>query len=124
MQVINITVPNPTTSGSAITSSITLDRAYNRVVGVAFFEIATGGVPDNYSIGVVNSRKTIIDDINVNAWDANAGVAVSDKYYPLNESYGAGDQWTVRVIPGANTSAAMSGQLVLILESDLTELNK
>jgi hypothetical protein len=121
-QVINFSQTANTTANTVLTAYAVLDRAYNRVVGAAYFPISEGGVTDNYNVGLINQRKTIIDDLNINAWNANDNVAPEGKYYKLNESYAAGEQWTIRVVPNANTNTTLSGQMVLILEADLTEL--
>lgn len=124
-QVINITVPNPTAANTTVEASVQLDREYNRIIGIGYFEIAAGGIADNYLVGAKSNRKTWIDDININAWDANANVGPMEKYIETDIPYGGGDTFTVRVTTGSSaSSAAMSGQMVLILERSLTELPK
>lgn len=121
LQVIDITVPNPTQANQTVEASVQLDKAFNRIVKVGYFEAQNGGVSGNYNVGVRSTRKTLIDDINIGAWKAdNAGP--EEKYYDMNEQYASGDSLYVRVTPLANTSAAMSGQLVVILEEHLTEM--
>lgn len=121
LQVIDVSVTNPTAANTIVEANVQLDKGFNRIVKVGFFEVANGGISGNYNVGVRNSRKTLVDDININAWGAsNAGP--EEKYYDINEQYASGDSLYVRVTPKANTSAAMSGQLVVILEESLTEL--
>lgn len=123
-QVINITVPNPTAANTLVETSVQLDRDYNRVVGIGFFEKEAGGLSGNYNVGARSSRLTWIDDIDFDAWAAASGVSPRQKYYPVNIPYGSGDTFYGRVTPGANTSAAFSAQMVLILKKDLTQLPK
>lgn len=121
LQVIPITVPNPTTANTVVEANVQLDKGFNRIVKVGYFEIGAGGVSENYNVGVRNTRKTLVDDININAWSA-VEAGPEQKYYDINEQYASGDSLYVRVTPGANTSAAMSGQLVVVLEESLTEM--
>lgn len=121
LQVIPISVTNPTAANTIVEANVQLDKGFNRIVKVGYFEIGAGGISGNYNVGVRNSRKTLVDDININAW-TSADAGPENKYYDINEQYASGDSLYVRVTPGANTSAAMSGQLVVILEEGLTEL--
>lgn len=122
---IPITVPNPTNANTLIEASAQLDRDFNRIVGIGYFEVAAGGIGDDYSVGARTTRQQWIDPININAWDANTGVPLPGKYYPVNIPYGSGDTFYAQVEIGATaTSAAMSGQMVLILKRDLKEMPK
>lgn len=124
-QVINITTAAVQAANSLTESSVQPDRDYNRIVGVAFFEVSDGGLPSNYNVGFRTTRQQWIDDINVNAWNANSGVSPRLKYYPQNIPYGSGDICYARIVLNGSPSAtAVIGQMVLILKRDLTELPK
>jgi hypothetical protein len=119
-QVINITVPNPTTANTTVQQSATLDRKYNKVIGIGYFEITDGGATDNYNVGAKSSRQQWIDSINIGAWKA-PNVGPRFKFFPTNIGYGSGDTFFVEVTPLENTVSAFTGQMVLILKADLTE---
>jgi hypothetical protein len=124
-QVINITTAAVQAANSLTEASVQPDRDYNRIVGVAFFQQADGGIPENYNVGFRTTRKQWIDDININAWNANTGVSPRLKYYPQNIPYGSGDICYARIVLNGTASAtAVIGQMVLILKRDLTELPK
>lgn len=124
-QVINITIPNPTVANTVVSASVQLDRNFNRVVGIGYFEIAGGGITPNYNVTARTNRYTWVDPTIFGSWDAvTGGVAPDEKYHKVNIEYGSGDTFYVDVTPLANTSAAMSGQMVLILERTLTEVPK
>jgi hypothetical protein len=123
-QVVSISVPNPTTAGQVVEQALALDRDFNKIVGAAFHEIANGGIANNYQVGLRTDRKQWVDPVNIQNWSANTGVAIEGKFrkFGAGIGYGMGDQAYVQIIPGANTSAAMRGELVLLLERDLTEV--
>ena len=124
-QVINITTAAVQAANSLTESNIQPDRDFNRIVGVGYFEMDDGGIPEDYNVGFRTTRKQWIDDININAWNANSGVSPRLKYYPQNIPYGSGDICYARITLNGNASAtAVIGQMVLILKRDLTELPK
>lgn len=124
-QVINITTAAIQAANSLTEASIQPDRDYNRIVGVGYFQQDDGGIPENYNVGFRTTRKQWIDDININAWNANAGVSPRLKYYPQNIPYGSGDICYARIVlNGAPSTSEVIGQMVLILKRDLTELPK
>ena len=121
-QVIDVTVPAGSTAGIPFEVSIQLDRAYNQIKGIAYFEVEDGGIPQDYNVGARSNKLTWIDDINVNAWDANQNVGPNFKYYSVSIGYGSGDTWYARVTPNTAPATDLVGQMVLILEKSLTEL--
>lgn len=122
-QKIDIVVPNPTAANALVEQAAQLDRDYNKIIGIAFFEAANGGVPNNYNVGFRTSRKQWQEDINILAW-LSSNVGPMGKFFEVNIAYGSGDPAYVRITPNAATIAAMSGQMVLILAKDLTEQPK
>lgn len=120
-QRIATNVPNPTQANQIVEAEAQLDRDFNKIAGIAFFETSAGGVADNYRVGFRTTRRTWIDAININAWDAAANVGPMDKYYEVSIPYGSGDTAYAQLIPNALTNAAMLGEMVLILARDLTE---
>lgn len=120
LQKIDNTIVNPSPAGS-YGNNTALDRQFNRIVGIGYFEIANGGLPNAYNVGAKTDRQVWVDPININAWNANSGVAVMGKYYKVNIPYGSGDVFYTLITTAAPTSAAFSGQMVLILQKDLTE---
>jgi hypothetical protein len=123
-QVIPIVVPAGTAIGTPIEASVQLDRAYNKITGIAFFEIADGGIANDYNVGARSQRLTWIDPINVNAWQADDGVAPDDKYYGTDIPFASGDTFYARVTPNAIPGTNLTAQMVLRLENSLTELPK
>lgn len=121
-QRIDISVLNGTAAGTMTQANVQLDRDYNRIIGIGYFEIADGGIPDQYNVGAKTNRSQWIDPININAWDANANVGPADKYYPVNIPYGSGDTFYVQVENEALLTADLEGQMVLILKRDLDEI--
>jgi hypothetical protein len=122
--VIDVSLPNGSAADVPIEASQQLDRAFNKITGIGFFEVSDGGIPGNYNVGARSNRKTWIDDININAWNANENVGPMDKYIQTDIPYASGDTFFVKVTPNAATTSVLSGQLVLILENSLTELPK
>jgi hypothetical protein len=124
-QVINIATAANALANSLTEQSVQPDRDYNLIVGIAYFETDDANLPDNYNVGFRTSRKQWIDDININAWDANSGVGPMFKYYRVNIPYGSGDVCYARILLNATAAtSAVTGQMVLILKQDLTELPK
>lgn len=122
---IAISVPNPTVSGTVVEANAALDRAYNKIIGVAFHEIADGGVTNNYRVGFRTDRKEWVPPVNISNWNADSGVPVMGKYRTFGKQgigYAQGDNAYVTIIPGANTSAAMSGELVIVCARDNEEV--
>lgn len=123
-QVINITVATGSTANAAYEANVQLDRDYNKVIGIGFFEVADGGIADNYNVGARTQRQTWLDPININAWQADSGVGPNEKYYKVEIPYGSGDTFYCRVEPNASPASDLKGQMVLILSRDLTEMPK
>lgn len=113
-QRIDITVPN----GAAInnyTATVQLDRQFNSIVRIGFFEVEDGGISPNYNVGAKTDRQVWIDPINFRAWQADQGVGPMFKYYKVNISYGSGDTFYLMLNTLAVTSADLIAQMVLIL---------
>jgi hypothetical protein len=124
-QVISLSAPIATTAGTVVEGSVQLDRDFNKVIGIGFFQITDGDLINNYSVGARTNRQTWIDPINANAWKAEENVGPQDKYYKVNIPYGSGDTFYGRIIPGGTVATdALAGQMVLILKRDMTELPK
>lgn len=121
-QRIDITVPSGTLANSTVEANVQLDRDYNRVVGIAFFETADGGISQNYNVGARTSRSQWIDLISYFAWNANENVGPVDKYYRVNIPYGSGDTFYAQVQVNAQPASDLVGQMVLILKRDLDEI--
>lgn len=124
-QVINVTTANPTPANTLTEVNVQLDRDYNNIVGIGYFETDDGGLPEDYNVGARTNRKTWIDDININAWDASSGVSPILKYYPVRIPYGSGDVFYARVTTnGTISTGSLTGQMVLILSRTLVEVPK
>ena len=124
-QVINLGQSANAVANTLIESSVTLDRDYNRIIGIGFFETSDGGAAaELYNVGARDKRRTWVDDININAWDANSGVGPDEKMMRVNIPYASGDLFYGRVTPTVNTNTALTGQMVLLLAKDLTEIPK
>jgi hypothetical protein len=123
-QVINITVPINSTAAQAVEQSATLDRNYNKIIGIGYAEISNADQDNNYNVGARSNRLTWIDDINIKMWQAESGVGPMFKFFKTNIVYGSGDTFFARVTPNGSPNAAFSGQMVLILQADLTEKPK
>ena len=124
-QVIPIETAAIQAANSLTEADVQPDRDFNRIVGVGFFETDDGGLTGNYNVGFRTTRKQWIDDININAWNANTGVSPRLKYYPQNIPYGSGDICYARIVlNGAPSTSEVIGQMVLILKRDLSQLPK
>ena len=124
-QMINVSLPIASVAGTPVEASVQLDRDFNKVVGIGYFEITDGDNLNNYQVGARTNRQTWIDPINIKAWKAEEGVGPQLKYYKVLIPYGSGDTFYARVIPGVNVATdALAGQMVLILQRDNTELPK
>ena len=124
-QVINMATATITAANTLTEANVQLDRDYNNIVGIGYFETSAGGLTSNYNVGARTNRKTWLDDININAWNANSGVSPILKYYPCKIPYGSGDVFYARVTTNAAAStSAITGQMVLILSRTLVELPK
>lgn len=123
-QVIDAEAANGSLANQVQETSVQLNRDYNRIIGIGFFEIDDANVTDNYLVGARTNRKTWIEDININGWDANQNVGPMSKYYEVNIPYGSGDTFYARLTPGVTLTGDLTGQMVLILCRDLVEINK
>lgn len=121
MQKIAVTVANGSAAGS-YQNNVQLDKQFNKIVGIGFFEKTDGGIAGNYDVGAKTDRQTWIDPININAWNANENVGPMFKYYKMEIPYASGDSFYLMLNTGAATSSDLTGQMVLILAKDLTEL--
>ena len=122
-QIIELGASTNQVADTLIETSVRLDSDFNRIVGVGFFETADGGAAANlYNVGARDKRRQWIDDINVNAWEANSGVGPMLKYYEVSIPYVDGDKFYGRITPSVNTNTALTGQMVLVLTRDLTEI--
>ena len=121
-QTIDVTVATGATAGSLNETSVTLNQAFNKIVGIAYHEIEDGGQPNNYNVGGRSDRFAWIQLININNWNANSGVGPMQKFRKVNIGYGAGDKFHAQVTPNGVLASDLTGQMVLILERDLTEL--
>lgn len=110
------------TANTLTQTSVTLDKDFNRIVKIGFFETANGGAAAGlYNVQASDKRRMWIDPINVNAWKAESAVGPEEKYYDVDIPYAAGDPFYGAVIPTVNTNAALTGQMVLVLERDTIE---
>ena len=121
-QVIDVTVANGTLADSLNEQSVTLNQAYNKIVGIAYHEITAGGQANNYNVGARSKRFTWVELVNINNWNANTGVGPMQKFRKVNIGYGEGDKFFAQITPNAALTSDLTGQMVLILERDLTEL--
>lgn len=121
-QKIDINVPSGTLAGSLIEANVQLDRDYNRIIGIGFFEVTDGGISQNYSVGARSSRSQWVDLISYFAWNANENVGPGEKYYPVNIPYGSGDTFYGQIQVNAQPASDLQGQMVLILKRDLDEI--
>ncbi len=104
-------------------NNIQLDRQFNKIVGIGFAQITDGGIADQYDVGAKTERQTWMDPVNVNFWTANGNVGPMEKYYKVNIPYGSGDTFFAMINTYTATSGSdLVGQMVLILEKDLTEV--
>jgi hypothetical protein len=120
-QKISITIPVASGVGN-YEASVQLDRAFNKILGIAFVEKTTGGLANLYDVGAKTDRQVWIDPISTLLWTANGNVGPMAKYYAVDIGYGSGDSFWMMV----NTQAIVAGadflaQMVLVLAKDLTE---
>lgn len=123
-QTINITVPSGSPVNNIVQASQQLDREYNKIVFIGFFEKTDGGIPNQYDVGAKTQRQVWVDPVNINAWRAESGVGPMQKYISVNIPYGSGDSFYAQVSCDVSPSSDLIGQMVLVLGKDLTELPK
>lgn len=118
-QKIDITIPNASAAGG-YGASVNLDRQFNKIIGIGFFEIEDGGIAQNYNVGAKTDRQVWVDPINYMAWKAEDGVGPMYKYFSVDIEYASGDAFYLILNTGAATSADLVGQMVLILQKSNT----
>jgi hypothetical protein len=123
MQKITVLVADTSPAGN-YSNNVQLDRQFNKIVGIGFFQIADGGIPNNFDVGAKTDRQVWVDPINISAWDANENVGPMQKYYSVNIPYASGDTFYAMINTGAILTADLTAQMVLILAKDLTEVNR
>jgi hypothetical protein len=121
-QVIDVTVPSGLAAAQLREFSVQLDRAFNKIVGIAYHPIAEGTAALNYNVGAKTNRQTWVDLVNVSSWQANTGVGPMQKFRKVNIPYGNGDTFYAQIQNNALLASDLTGQMVLILERDNTEL--
>jgi hypothetical protein len=119
-QVIDILIASG--SSNSVTPSVQLDKQFNKIIGIGYFEKTDGGLGSDYNVGAKTQRQVWIDPVIINAWAADNNVGPMSKYYKVNIPYASGDNFYAIVDPGAATSSDLTGQMVLILAKDLTEM--
>ena len=121
-QKISVSIADLSPAGS-YSNNVQLDRAFNKILGIAYFEKLDGGIPNDYDIGAKTDRQTWFDPINIKAWKAEEGVGPMFKYYSVNIPYASGDTFYALITTGQPLAGSdLTGQMVLILSKDLTEL--
>ncbi|MBX2955438.1 MAG: hypothetical protein KF846_04750 [Cyclobacteriaceae bacterium] len=116
IQVINIQLPAGVGAGQLREIPLLVDTDYKRITGMAFHQLADGGVANNYNVGFRTDRKQWVDPININNWNANTGVAIEDKFREVDIPVHVNDIGYAMIVPGALTTGDLIGQLVLMLE--------
>lgn len=117
-QKIDITVPNGSAAGN-YQATVQLDRQFNRIVGVGFFERYSDGAT-LYNVGAKTDRQVWIDPIAYNAWMADQGVGPMYKYFTVDIEYASGDTFYLMLNTLDTLSDDLIGQMVLILSRDNT----
>jgi len=124
LQNIDVEIANGTLIDTLTEESIQANRDYNEIIGIGWFETEDGGIPGNYLVGFRTDRKTWINPIPVNAWDANQNVGPMLKYYEVKIPYGSGDTLYAIIKNNAALTDDLVGTMVLILARTLTEVPK
>jgi len=117
-------VPSGSLADAIAQQSVTLDRGFNKVIGIGYAEVTDGGIPGNYDVGAKTQRQQWMDPFNVSMWLAQEAVGPNDKFYRVNIPYASGDSFYVTVTPGSAPASNLVGQMILILKRDMTELPK
>lgn len=118
-QKIDIIVPDTSPVGS-YQATVQLDRQFNRIVGIGYFERQDGGISQYYNVGAKTDRQVWIDPIAYHAWEANQGVGPMYKYFAVDIEYASGDTFYLLLNTLDILSADLIGQMVLILSRDNT----
>ncbi len=122
---IPIAVVNSTVVNSLKEANIQLDRDYDKITGIAYVEITAGGLSNNYQVGARSSRRTWVDPVNIQSWQAGNGVEPDRKFRKVEIPYASGDPFYVQVnLSGGPTTSDLTGEMILRLEKTLTELPK
>lgn len=118
-QKIDIIVPDTSPVGS-YQATVQLDRQFNRIIGIAYFERADGGINQLYNVGAKTDRQVWVDPIAYHAWQADQGVGPMYKYFSVDIEYASGDTFYMIVNTLDVLTADLIGQMVLVLSKDNT----
>jgi hypothetical protein len=121
-QYIPLTIDSAQAANSVVEEDVELDRAFNRITGIAVTVVDDGGLTDQLLVGARTNRKTWVDQIPVNLWNADSGVSPNDKYLEVNIPYASKDVFYIQATPLIALSSDALVYMVLRLEADLTEL--
>lgn len=121
-QYIPLTIPQATPANNMVEDDVELDRAFNRITGIAVTVVDDGGLGAELLVGAKTTRKTWVDQIPVNLWNADTGVSPNDKYLEVNIPYASKDVFYIQATPLTALATDAVVYMVLRLEADLTEL--
>jgi hypothetical protein len=122
-QIIPLTIPLATAANNLVEEDVELDRAFNRITGIAVTVVEDASLGASLLVGAKTNRKVWVDQVPINLWNADSGVSPNDKYLSVNIPYASKDVFWFQAVPLA-ALAAVDAELymVLRLEADLTEL--
>ena len=121
-QKINVFIADGSPAGS-YSNNVQLDRAFNKILGIGYFEKLDGAITNDYDVGAKTDRQTWFDPINIKAWKAEEGVGPMFKYYSVNIPYASGDTFYALITTGAPLAGSdLTGQMVLVLAKSLNEM--
>src|SRR5689334_21582670 len=91
-QRMDITIPNGSAAGG-YGAYVQLDRQFNKIIGIGFFETGDGGISPSYNVGAKTDRQVWVDPISYKAWEAGEGVGPMYKYFSVDIEYASGDSF-------------------------------
>lgn len=121
-QYIPLTIPSATPANNLVEEDVELDRAFNRITGIAVTVVDDGGLLDQLLVGAKTNRKVWVDQIPVNLWKADDGVSPNEKYLEVNIPYASKDVFWAQATPLTALSSDALVYMVLRLEADMTEM--
>ena len=114
VQIVNITIPNATAPGSVITAEAVLLNDYTQCVGYCLHQ-ASNANGDPINIQIKHEDELIMDYVHYEHIEANASTPVDKRFHPANFRAN-GKKLFINANPIANTTAAVTFQIVLLLE--------
>jgi len=123
-QNISVTIPSGSTVNTFTENSIQLDRAFQKITGIEVSVQNNATLGNNLLIGAKTQRRTWVDNIPRQAWNAEESVSPNTKFMEVSIGYGSGDVFFITTQTLAVPAADVVVYMTLRLEDSLVEIPK